>query len=73
MSVYVTGELLSDAGLRLMQIRTVNVDSAEVQATCRQVTRQLPPDCPTWAAFLNDCEVTCANYLAFLYVYWRND
>jgi len=61
------GELLSDSGLRLMQIRTVNLDSAAVQATCRQLARQLPPDWPTWAASLNDCQVNDAYYITFLY------
>jgi len=60
-SVYVCdeGELseMDAAGLRLMQIRTVNLDSATVQTTSRQITKQLPPDCPSWAAGLNDCEV----------------
>jgi len=54
-----TGELsdTDGAGLRLMQIRTVNLDSVAMQTSSHQVTRQLPPDCPSWAANLNDCEV----------------
>ena len=58
----VAGELsdTDGAGVRLMQIRTVSLDSAAVQADSHQVTRQLPPDCPSWAAMLNDCEVISA-------------
>ena len=59
------------AGLRLMQIHTVNLDSA----TSCPVTKQLPPDCPSWAANLNDCEVhavfiICSSLLSvFLAIY----
>jgi len=51
---------LSDAdaaSLRLMQIHTVSLDTAAVQATTHREPRQLPADCPPWAASLNDCEV----------------
>ena len=62
--VCVPGGGLTDVdggGLQLMQIQTVNIDSAAA-ATSHPVARQLPPDCPLWVAYLNDYEV-------FKYVY----
>jgi len=65
-TVHAVGDLLGDAGLRLLQIQTLNLDSAAVPATFRPVARQLPPYCPSWVAYLNDCEVTDTNFMAFL-------
>jgi len=62
------GELFGDSGLRLMPIQTVNLDSAVVQATYHHGTKQLPPDCPTWAACLHDCEVTETNYMVLIII-----
>jgi len=47
-------------GLRLMQIRTVSLDTSAVLP--HQVTKPLPPDCPSWAASLNDCEVSSCKH-----------
>jgi len=63
--MFTVGEVVSDSGLRLMQIRTVSLDSSAsttVQASCRH---RLPPDSPTWAAYLNDCEVTDDGLFVF--------
>jgi len=67
--VYDEGELSDTdvAGLKLMQIRTVQLDSSSVQPTSCQVTKPLPPDCPSWAAHLNECEVTALSVCATVY------
>jgi len=54
-----------------MQIRTVNLDSAVVPAvTSQRVTCHLPADCPSWAASLNDCEVSfCVHIVEFIVCY----
>jgi len=82
MCVHDEGELSDSdvAGLRLMQVRTVQLDSSSVQPISRQVTKPLPPDCPSWATYLNECEVTAFSVLCnslccmcVLNLFWCSD